>query len=61
MRQLVRVGTVLIHEGEEIDSLYVVLDGRFSVCTAAMNDKEIAPLFSAREFPVAPRFPFAEP
>jgi CRP/FNR family cyclic AMP-dependent transcriptional regulator len=46
MRQLVRVGTVLIHEGEEIDSLYVVLDGRFSVCTAAMNGKEIAPLFS---------------
>jgi CRP/FNR family transcriptional regulator, cyclic AMP receptor protein len=46
VRQSITLGKVLIREGEEIDSLYVVLDGRFSVCTAAMNGKEIAPLFS---------------
>ena len=46
VRQSITLGKVLIREGEEIDSLYVVLDGRFSVCTAAMDGKEIAPLFS---------------
>jgi CRP/FNR family transcriptional regulator, cyclic AMP receptor protein len=45
-RQAITLGDVLIHEGEEIDSLYVVLDGRFSVCTAAMDGAKIATLFS---------------
>jgi CRP-like cAMP-binding protein len=37
-------GTVLIREGEESDSVYVVLDGRLSVLPAALNGKEIVRL-----------------
>src|SRR5258708_8430368 len=46
VKQFIAPGTVLIQEGEAINSLYVVLDGRLSVRTAAMDGREIAALFS---------------
>jgi len=46
VQQFIAAGTVLIQEGEAINSLYVVLDGRLSVRTAAMDGREIASLFS---------------
>ena len=46
VKQFIASGTVLIQEGEAINSLYVVLDGRLSVRTAAMDGGEIATLFS---------------
>jgi CRP/FNR family transcriptional regulator, cyclic AMP receptor protein len=46
VQQFIAPGTVLIQEGEAIDALYIVLDGRLSVRTAAMNGGEIASLFS---------------
>jgi CRP/FNR family cyclic AMP-dependent transcriptional regulator len=41
----VSAGTVLIQEGEEIDAIYFVLDGEFTVRAGAAN-KEIATLLS---------------
>lgn len=46
VQQFIAAGTVLIQEGESMDSLYVVLDGRLSVRTAAMDSREIASLLS---------------
>lgn len=42
-RQLTR-GAVLISEGAVPDSIFLVLDGRFSVSMASLNDREIANL-----------------
>ena len=43
-RKKVSKGTALIHEGREIDSMYVVVDGAFAVQVAALGGKEIAKL-----------------
>jgi CRP/FNR family transcriptional regulator, cyclic AMP receptor protein len=39
-------GTVLIHEGEPISALYIVLDGMLAVSVEALGGKEIARLSS---------------
>jgi CRP-like cAMP-binding protein len=46
VQQLIAPGTVLIQEGEAIDSIYILLDGALSVRTVAMEGEEIASLFS---------------
>lgn len=45
-REKIPAGTVLIHEGEAIDTLYILLEGNLSVSTAATNSQEIAHLSS---------------
>jgi CRP/FNR family cyclic AMP-dependent transcriptional regulator len=45
-RHVVPSGTVLIHEGKPIESVYIVLDGSFAVTTASMAGKQIARLMS---------------
>jgi CRP/FNR family cyclic AMP-dependent transcriptional regulator len=40
----VSTGSVLIHEGEPTDALYIVLQGTLSVCVEAIDGKEIARL-----------------
>ncbi|MCL6433926.1 MAG: cyclic nucleotide-binding domain-containing protein [Leptolyngbyaceae cyanobacterium HOT.MB2.61] len=37
-------GTVLIHEGQPISTLYILLEGELSVTTKVMGDREIANL-----------------
>ncbi|PSB29327.1 cyclic nucleotide-binding domain-containing protein [Stenomitos frigidus] len=46
VRQDVVAGTVLIYEGQPIDTLYILLEGTLSVSVAAMGDREIAQLSS---------------
>lgn len=46
VKQYITTGTVLIQEGESINSVYVVLDGALAVRVPAMDGKEIATLFS---------------
>jgi CRP-like cAMP-binding protein len=38
----ITTGSVLIHEGEPIDALYLVLEGELAVCVGALKDEEIA-------------------
>jgi CRP/FNR family cyclic AMP-dependent transcriptional regulator len=45
-REEIPAGTVLIHEGQAVDTLYVLLDGTLVVSTAVLGDKEIAKLSS---------------
>lgn len=45
-REEVPAGTVLIHEGQPIAALYILLEGSLSVTTAATDDREIAVLSS---------------
>src|SRR3954468_15248964 len=40
----VPVGSILIHEGRAVDSMFIVLDGRLSVSTSAVVGKDIASL-----------------
>lgn len=46
VRQDVAAGTVLIREGQPIDTLYILLEGTLSVSVAATGDREIAKLSS---------------
>jgi bacteriocin-type transport-associated protein len=46
VRQEIVAGTVLIHEGQPIDTLYILLEGELSVSVAAMGDQQIAILSS---------------
>ncbi|MBW4474864.1 MAG: cyclic nucleotide-binding domain-containing protein [Stenomitos rutilans HA7619-LM2] len=46
VRQEVVAGTVLIREGQPIDTLYILLEGTLSVSVAATGDREIAKLSS---------------
>lgn len=39
-------GSEVIKENQEIDALYIVLDGSLSVCVAALGEKEIATIGS---------------
>lgn len=41
-RREIAAGTVLIHEGQPTDALYIVLDGTLTVSMAALGDKEIS-------------------
>lgn len=45
-REEIPAGTVLIHEGQAVNTLYVLLDGNLVVSTAALDGKEIAKLSS---------------
>lgn len=45
-KQDIPPGTVLIHEGQSIESLFIVIDGRLAVSTRATGTKEIAHLMS---------------
>ncbi|MBF2028967.1 MAG: cyclic nucleotide-binding domain-containing protein [Oscillatoriales cyanobacterium C42_A2020_001] len=45
-RQEVAAGTVLIHEGQTISTLFILLEGALSVTTAASNGQEIANVLS---------------
>jgi CRP/FNR family transcriptional regulator, cyclic AMP receptor protein len=45
-KQDIPAGTVLIHEGQSIESLFIVIDGRLAVSTKAAGTKEIAHLMS---------------
>ena len=40
----VAAGSVLIHEGRPLDSMFIILDGRFGVSTLAVAGKDIASL-----------------
>lgn len=42
----VNAGTTLIREGEDIDAVYLVLDGELTVLVAAAGNKELATLLS---------------
>lgn len=42
----IQLGSVLIIEGQPIDALYIVLQGRFSVCVEALEGEEIAQIGS---------------
>ena len=44
VREKINPGKVLIHEGEPISSIYIVLDGIFSVTVAGLGHKEVAQL-----------------
>ncbi len=46
VRQEVAAGTVLIHEGQPIDALYILLEGELRVSLSAMGNREIARLSS---------------
>ena len=46
IRQEIAAGTVLIREGQPIDTLYILLEGALSVSVAATGDREIARLSS---------------
>ncbi len=39
-------GTILIHEGKAVDTLYIMLDGTLVVSIAAMGERELARLYS---------------
>lgn len=41
-RKTIRNGTVLVQEGENIESLYIVLDGTFSITVKALKNREVA-------------------
>jgi bacteriocin-type transport-associated protein len=41
-RRTVKSGTVLVQEGKQIESLFIVLDGSFSVTVKALKNREIA-------------------
>ncbi|MBF0408919.1 MAG: cyclic nucleotide-binding domain-containing protein [Candidatus Riflebacteria bacterium] len=41
-RRSVKSGTILVEEGKQIDSLFIVLDGIFSITVKALNHREIA-------------------
>jgi CRP-like cAMP-binding protein len=43
-RRTLRAGEMLIHEGESIDALYIVMDGSFDVFLAGANGRHIAKL-----------------
>src|SRR5476649_2161043 len=43
-RQVVPAGSVLIREGQPVQSVFLVLDGTFVVSTAALGAKQIARL-----------------
>lgn len=45
-REEIPAGTVLIHEGKAVDTLYILLEGILTVSVAAVGDKEIARLSS---------------
>ncbi|EKQ68265.1 cNMP-binding protein [Leptolyngbyaceae cyanobacterium JSC-12] len=45
-RQAVAAGTVLIHEGKTISTLFILLEGELSVTTAASHGQEIASVLS---------------
>jgi bacteriocin-type transport-associated protein len=45
-REEIPAGTILIHEGQPVDALYILLDGTLAVSAAALGDKEIAKLSS---------------
>lgn len=45
-RQEVPPGTVLIHEGESVNTLYVLLEGALVVTISALGDRQIARLSS---------------
>lgn len=45
-REEIAVGTVLIHEGQPISNLYILLEGTLAVRTVATGDREIAHLTS---------------
>jgi CRP/FNR family transcriptional regulator, cyclic AMP receptor protein len=45
-RQEVPAGTVLIHEGQAVDTLYILLDGALVVSISALEGKQIARLSS---------------
>src|SRR5437667_12750842 len=40
----VAAGSILIHQGQPVDSMFIVLNGRFAVSTAAAPGKDIARL-----------------
>ncbi|MDX2214241.1 MAG: cyclic nucleotide-binding domain-containing protein [Oculatellaceae cyanobacterium bins.114] len=40
----VTAGTVLIHEGEPIDAIYIVLEGTLAVCVESLGGEEVARL-----------------
>lgn len=44
LREEVSASSVLIREGEQLEALYIVLDGAFSVTVAALNNQEVARL-----------------
>lgn len=43
-RREILAGQSLIQEGESIDALYLVLGGKFAVCVAALDNREVAQL-----------------
>lgn len=45
-RQEIEAGTVLIHEGQSINTLFILLEGTLSVITAASQGQEIANVLS---------------
>jgi len=45
-REEIAAGTVLIHEGQPINTLYILLEGTLGVSTLAMEGREIASLTS---------------
>ena len=45
-RREVPAGTAIIHEGRPLDSVYLVIDGAFSVRVQALANREIARLMS---------------
>lgn len=45
-RQEVEPGTVLIHEGQPVDTLYILLDGTLVVTISALEGRQIARLSS---------------
>ena len=42
IQEQIEKGTILIHEGQPINALYIVLDGNLSVSVAAVGDREIS-------------------
>jgi CRP-like cAMP-binding protein len=45
-RDEISEGTILIHEGQPISTLYILLEGELKVSTTALGDREIASLSS---------------
>jgi CRP/FNR family cyclic AMP-dependent transcriptional regulator len=45
-KRSIKLGEILIQESSPIESLWVVLEGRFSVQIAGLNQKQIATLYS---------------
>lgn len=49
-QQFITAGTVLIQEGEPIQALYLLLDGRLAVSVGSVNQESIAVLLSGEVF-----------